>query len=121
MRVLLESFRSARTHRLWLVMTGRAQAHLFLCSHTCTLRSLEVTGARNVSVKIAMLPESDPFEFIVSRGVRPFMAVVDSALNPIYFRIRRVMDDPMPGEQVARLIKLFEIVGEVEFETEKAG
>jgi DNA primase len=86
-----------------------------------SLRSLEVTGARNVSVKIAMLPESDPFEFIVSRGVRPFMAVVDSALNPVDFRIRRAIDDPLPGEPIARLIKLFEIVSEVEFETEKAG
>ena len=40
-----------------------------------------------------MLPEDDPFDYIMKKGPREFMAVVDKAVIPVEFRIARIMDN----------------------------
>lgn len=84
-----------------------------------SLRSLDVVGDKNVDVRVAMLPESDPFEFITQKGIRPFMAVVDSALHPVEFRIQRAIAATANAPRVKTLVALFGVIDGVPFDTEK--
>lgn len=84
-----------------------------------SLRSLDVVGERSVDVKVAMLPESDPFEFITKKGIRPFMAVVDSALHPVEFRIQRTIAGTANAPRVKMLTALFGVIDGVAYDTEK--
>ena len=84
-----------------------------------SLRSLDVVGDRNVEVKVALLPESDPFEFITKKGIRPFMAVVDSALHPVEFKIQRVIAGAGNAPRVKVLMALFGVIDGIAFDTEK--
>jgi DNA primase len=82
-----------------------------------SIRSLDVVRDLNVTVKVASLPEDDPFDFVLKRGIREFMAIIDSALSPSDYKIQRVLavhQDPMQ-----RLLSLFDIVKELPFESER--
>ncbi len=99
--------------------TALTERHVEMLSRYCTeiillfdadsaglnasLRSLGVAGEKNVDVRVALLPEGDPFDFITGRGVRPFMAVVDSALQPVDFKIQRALIGP-PDEPRVRVL-----------------
>jgi DNA primase len=86
-----------------------------------SLRSLDVTAAKNVTVRVAQLPGGeDPFEFIVKRGMRQFMAVVDSAVSPDDFRIQRVFEETRHFDTMRRLTLFFEVVREAASETAKS-
>ncbi len=86
-----------------------------------SLRSLDVTAAKNLTVRVAQLPGGeDPFEFIVKRGMRQFMAVVDSAVSPDDFRIQRVFEETRHFDTVRRLPLFFEVVREAASETAKS-
>ncbi len=117
--------------------TALTQQQVELLSRSCTevvmlfdadsagikasLRSLDVTAAKNVTVRVAQLPGGeDPFEFIVKRGMRQFMAVVDSAVSPDDFRIQRVFEETRHFDTVRRLPLFFEVVREAASETAKS-
>jgi DNA primase len=115
--------------------TALTAQHIELLSRYCTeiillfdadsagmkasLRSLDVVGDKNIEVKVALLPESDPFEFITKKGIRPFMAVVDSALHPVEFRIQRVIAGAANAPRVKVLMALFGVIDGISFDTEK--
>jgi DNA primase len=83
-----------------------------------SIRSLDVVRDLNVIVKVASLPEDDPFDYVQKRGIREFMAVIDSALAPADYKIQRVMAiqrDPMQN-----LLALFEVIKELPFESERS-
>lgn len=84
-----------------------------------SIRSLEVMKDINVTVKVASLSEDDPFDYIQKHGIRPFMSVVDSALPPADYKIKRVLalkkQDPM-----LTMLSLFDVVKEIEFDTERS-
>ncbi len=83
------------------------------------LRSIDVIKEVNVDLKIAVLPEGDPFDFIKEKGIREFMAIVDQSLNPIEFRIKRAIADKNTDDRMNILLDIFKILMEVEYETEK--
>ena len=86
-----------------------------------SLRSLDVIDETNVEVKVAILPEGDPFEYISQKGAREFMAIVDSSIKPVDFRIARIMKDyDWKGKINNTLIKLFEIINDIDLETERS-
>ncbi len=85
-----------------------------------SLRSLEIMKDINVDVRVAVLPEADPFEFIAVRGMREFMAVVDSAMKPVDFKIERVIADSRNKKRTDMLTALYGIIREIEFETERS-
>ncbi|MCU0822314.1 MAG: DNA primase, partial [Spirochaetes bacterium] len=55
------------------------------------LRSIDVVKDININLKIAVLPDGDPFDFIPRKGIREFMIVVDQALSPVDFQITRII------------------------------
>ncbi|HSV98241.1 MAG TPA: DNA primase [Spirochaetota bacterium] len=85
-----------------------------------SLRSLDVLKDISVDAKVAALPEDDPFDFIKNRGVREFMAIVDSSSKPVDFRIERTLTDPGNRSRIEVLRNLFAIVGEIEYESEQS-
>ncbi len=85
-----------------------------------SLRSIEVFKNVNLDVRIAVLPEHDPFEFILKRGSREFMVVVDKALNPTDYRIMRTIEDGKKnGDKLDVLLGIFGIIKSIEYETEQ--
>ena len=81
------------------------------------IRSIGVAEEANVTVKIGMLPQGDPFDFVIAQGDRAFMAIVDSALKPVDFRIQRIMNNN--NESVQTLLLLFEVIRDLKLETER--
>lgn len=92
-----------------------------LAGLNAALKSIQVMKDINVEVKVATLPESDPFEYITQKGIREFMAVVDRAKNPVDFRIERIIADSSNQKSFKqRLIRLFEVIKTVELETDRS-
>ncbi|MDY6969206.1 MAG: DNA primase [Spirochaetota bacterium] len=83
------------------------------------LRSLETLEEVNVEVKIAILPEEDPFDYITKKGKREFMAIVDSAIEPIDFKIRLAAADYEKKDRLDVLFSVFNIIKNVKYDTEK--
>ncbi|MCP4132501.1 MAG: DNA primase [bacterium] len=84
------------------------------------LKSLAIIEEVNVEVKVAMLPEGDPFDFILQKGVREFMAVVDSSMKPIEFKIQQIMKNSEQKGRVNTLLALFFVIKEIPYETERS-
>ncbi len=84
-----------------------------------SLRSLDVAAEKNVEVRVARLPEGDPFDYVKKYGIRRLMAVVDSAISPVEYRIQRVMADAGSIPRGRLLLALFRIVDDVRFDSEK--
>jgi DNA primase len=84
------------------------------------VRSLDITDETNINVRIGMLPEDDPFDYIIKKGPREFMAVVDRAVIPIEFRIDRIMDNYPALGRVNTLLNLFSVIRELKLETERS-
>lgn len=83
------------------------------------LRSIDVVKDVNVNLKIAVLPEGDPFDFIQKKGAREFMSVVDSALKPVDFRLSRIAKGLGRREKPAIIRDIFSVIRDIEFETER--
>ncbi len=82
-------------------------------------RSLELSEHINVDVKIAMLPHGDPFDYIIQKGIREFMSIVDSAQKPVDFKIGRIMADlPSLGNKNA-MLQIFAVIRGIDLETER--
>lgn len=84
------------------------------------VRSLDISEDVNVNIKIGMLPEDDPFDYVMKKGPREFMAVVDKAMSPVDFKIARIMDNLNNQGRVNTLKQLFSVIGAVELETERS-
>jgi DNA primase len=85
-----------------------------------SLRSIEVFKNVNLDVRIAVLPEFDPFEFVQKRGAREFMTIVDKALNPVDYQIMRAIEDGKKSrDKLNVLLGIFGIIKNIEYETEQ--
>jgi DNA primase len=84
------------------------------------LRSLEMTEETNVHVKVGILPKGDPFDYITEKGAREFMAIVDTALKPVDFRIARIVGNKNPSGNIELLPELFGIIKDIKLETERS-
>jgi DNA primase len=82
------------------------------------VRSIDVAGEVNISIKIGMLAEGDPFDYIHAHGGRAFMAVVDSALKPVDFRIAHILKSK--NDEVRTMLRLFEVIRDLKLETERS-
>ncbi len=83
------------------------------------LRSIDVVKDININLKIAVLPDGDPFDFIPRKGVREFMIIIDQALSPVDFQISRIVKGAGSKDRVNVLIELFRVISGIEFDTEK--
>ncbi|HPJ38824.1 MAG TPA: DNA primase [Spirochaetota bacterium] len=84
-----------------------------------SLRSLDIVDTKNVDVRVAMLPDGDPFEYITEKGARQFMAVVDSSIGPVDFKISRVLAESRNFDALKKLFLLFDVIKDVRYETER--
>jgi DNA primase len=84
------------------------------------LRSIEMTEDINVHVKIGVLPQGDPFDYITLKGAREFMTIVDSALKPVEFRIAQIMENKNSADSIETLLQLFDIIKDLKLETERS-
>lgn len=84
------------------------------------MRSLDITEDTNINVRVGMLPEDDPFDYIMKKGPREFIAVVDRAVSPVDFRIDRIMDNFQVLGRVNTLLNLFSVIRELKLETERS-
>jgi len=83
------------------------------------VRSLDLSEDVNVNIKIGMLPEDDPFDYVTRKGPREFMAVVDRAMGPVDFRMARIMDNYETLGRVNTLKQLFAAISDIKLETER--
>jgi DNA primase len=79
------------------------------------LKSIETSKLFNVEIKIAVLPQDDPFDFILKKGVRELMAVIDSAQKPVDFKIRNILERNRGRDNVSILSELFEIIRSISY------
>jgi DNA primase len=85
-----------------------------------SLRSLDILEDKNLNVKIAVLPEDDPFEFIRQNGIREFMSVVDASIKPIEFRIQQIISEQGSSNRLGALLELFKVIEGLSYETERS-
>ncbi|GAB4220713.1 MAG: DNA primase [Spirochaetota bacterium] len=83
-----------------------------------SLRSLDVAQDLNIDIRIAQLPQLDPFDFVAKFGVREFMAIIDRALQPVDFRIERIIAENK-GKQVDILKQLFAVLRDIPSEVQR--
>ena len=117
--------------------TALTEQHVRMLSRYCTeivllfdadsaglnaaFKSIDVMKDINIDIKVAALPESDPFEFITNKGVREFMVIVDSSKNTIDFRIDRIVNDTNTKKNPIRaLTPLFEVIKTTESESDRS-
>ncbi len=85
-----------------------------------SLRSIDIFRNVNLDVKISVLPQYDPFEFIIKRGAREFMTIVDKALDPVDYQILRAIEDRNKNkDELDVLLNIFEIIGNIGLETKR--
>jgi len=80
-----------------------------------SLKSIETAKLFNVNIKVATLPNDDPFDFIKKHGPRELMVIVDSAEKPVDFKIRNVLNKNRNRDSVDILRELFEIVKNISY------
>lgn len=85
-----------------------------------SLRSLEIMKDVNVEARVAILPEGDPFDYIRKKGMREFMAIVDSSMNPVDFKIERVIAGANGKNGIDVLRGVFAVIRDIEFDTERS-
>jgi len=84
-----------------------------------SLRSLEVAKEYNIEVRVAELDADDPFDFMVKRGPRELMAVIDTARKPVDFLIERTIISHQGRDRMELLVSLFDVLREIEFDSER--
>jgi DNA primase len=117
--------------------TALSDAHVKILSRDCTeiillfdsdsagmnaaLRSLPLFSEISIDLKIAMLPEGDPFDYIKKFGMRRFMSVVDESLKPVDFRINMIISeaDKINQTEIKTLVSLFAVIKDIRYESEK--
>lgn len=83
------------------------------------LKSIDLFNEINVDVRIAVLPEGDPFDYISQKGIRELMIIIDSSLKPVDFRISLVVKNIKNRGKIDILKELFEIINSINLESEK--
>lgn len=82
------------------------------------LKSIDTSKLFNVEIKIAILPQDDPFDYVVKKGVRELMAIIDTAEKPVDFKIRNVLARNKGKDNVSFLGDLFEIIKNISYPAE---
>lgn len=84
------------------------------------LKSIETSELFNVNIKIAVLPQDDPFDYIMKKGARELMIIIDKAVNPFDFQINLAIDRNKGKERMRLLKELFDIVRKINMASERS-
>jgi len=78
-----------------------------------SLKSLIVANELNIDLKIGLLPEGDPFDYIAKSGIREFMSIVDAAVKPVDFKISQIIKDYDTSKPINTLMQLFSVIKKI--------
>ncbi len=84
------------------------------------MRSLEISAELNIRLKVGALPGGDPFDYVKTHGAKKLLALVDSAVPPVEFRIRDIAGRAEKLGKVNTLLQLFGVLKGLSFETERS-
>lgn len=84
-----------------------------------SLRSIETSESFNVEIRIATLPDKDPFDFVMKHDVRELMILIDKALKPADFRILNTIEANRGKNRIVVLKILFGIIENIELLSER--
>jgi DNA primase len=84
------------------------------------LKSIETSEHFNVNIKIAVLPQDDPFDYIMKKGVMEMMIIIDKAVNPFDFQIILVIGRNSGKDRMKLLRELFDIVRKINMASERS-
>lgn len=84
------------------------------------LKSIGTSELFNVNIKIAVLPQDDPFDYIMKKGVREMMIIIDKAINPFEFQINMVVERNRGKDKVRLLKELFDIIRKIGLASERS-
>lgn len=84
-----------------------------------SLRSIEISESFNVDIRVAALPDKDPFDFVMNHDVRELMIHIDKALKPADFRIINTIEANRGKNPVSILKILFGIIENIELLSER--
>ncbi len=84
------------------------------------LKSIETSALFSVDIRIAVLPKDDPFDFIMQKGVREMMIIIDKAVNPFEFQIDLVIERNRGKDKVKLLKELFDIIKKINLASERS-
>ena len=73
----------------------------------------------NISIKIAMLPSGDPFDYIKEHGLMGLMIIIDRAVNPIDFQFQSIIDKNQGKNKLLYIKDFFEIIEKLELSTHR--
>ena len=79
------------------------------------LKSIETSKLFNVKIRIATLPDDDPFDFIKKNGPRELMVIIDSAEKPVDFKIHNVLKKNKNRDKLDILKELFIIIKNISY------
>ena len=74
------------------------------------LRSITTSEVFNTSIKVALLPEGDPFDYIKAHGLMGMMVVIDRAMNPIDFQFQNIIKKNVGRDRFLYIKDFFEII-----------
>lgn len=84
------------------------------------LKSIETSELFNVNIKIAVLPQDDPFDYIMKKGVREMMIIIDKAVNPFEFQIDLAVERNRGKDRMRLLKELFDIMKKINLASERS-
>jgi len=84
------------------------------------LKSIETSELFNVNIKIAVLPEDDPFDYIMNKGARELMIIIDKAVNPFEFQISQTIERYSDKDKLKLLKELFDILKKINLASERS-
>ncbi|MFA5518999.1 MAG: DNA primase [Spirochaetota bacterium] len=83
------------------------------------LRSITTSEMFNISIKIALLPNGDPFDYIKAHGLMGLMIIIDKASNPLDFQFQNIIARNKGKDKLLYLKEFFEIIEKLELSTHR--
>ncbi|MFW6365888.1 MAG: DNA primase [Spirochaetota bacterium] len=80
-----------------------------------SLRTLDHAKEINAVIRVARLPQGDPFEYVLEHGMRKLMVIIDNAHEPLEFKLRSVASSSS-GRPLAQMFSIIDFDCELESE-----
>jgi len=83
------------------------------------LRSITTSEVFNTSIKVALLPSGDPFDYIQAHGLMGLMIIIDRAMHPIDFQFMNIIEKNIGKDKLLYIKDFFEIIEKMTLSTHR--
>lgn len=83
------------------------------------LRSITTSEVFNTSIKVALLPSGDPFDYIQAHGLMGLMIIIDRAMHPIDFQFMNIIEKNTGKDKLLFIKDFFEIIEKMSLNTHR--